>query len=171
MHRMPWSTLPPDDDPRDARIAFGRGIRNLRLFHGWSQAFVGRRAGLDQSTISRLETGRNVPLRFRTVLRVLEALGVDRTVFKTRWEGASYLARSSELDPERLGPEPPKLPWLVHEPPFDPWMQPWVDHRDSIYFIDLVHAGLPDPLAAALVDEAVSVVPRFIDVRVLADND
>jgi hypothetical protein len=110
-------------------------------------------------------------LRFRTVLRVLEAMGVDRTVFKTRWEGSGNLAWSTRLDADRLGPEPPKFRWLVQEPPLDPWTQPWVDDGDSIRAIELAHAGLSDTLASAVTNEALSADLRFTDLRVLADDD
>jgi len=107
---MPWAAFPPDDDPRDVRVAFGRGIRALRLYHGLSQMELDHLSGLDQSIISRLETGRPVSVRFSRVLGLLDALGVDRTVFKSRIEGATMLAFMTRGDPSwyplALNPSP-----------------------------------------------------------------
>src|SRR5262249_17981395 len=105
---MPWAAFPPEDDPRDVRVAFGRGIRALRLYHGLSQMELEHLSGLDQSMLARLETGRPVSVRFSRVLGLLDALAVDRTVFKTRREGATMLAFMTRGDPSpyALGPEP-----------------------------------------------------------------
>jgi transcriptional regulator with XRE-family HTH domain len=100
--------MPPDNDPGDARIALGRGIRALRLYHGWSQQMLEDRSGLDQTIISRLETGRPVPVRLSRVLAMLDAMGVDRIILKTRLEGPSIHAFMTRLapedDPYALGP-------------------------------------------------------------------
>ena len=138
---MPWAANPPDDDPRDARIAFGRGIRALRLYHRWTQQQLAERSALNQSTISRLETGRPVPLRFSSVLRVLEAMGVDRTVFKSRWASDTWLAFLTQNDPDGLGPEPPAYRRDRIEPRRDPWNEPWInDADDELEELDLAPA-------------------------------
>jgi len=120
---MPWAALPPVDDPRDVRVAFGRGIRALRLYHGLSQMELEHLSGLDQSIISRLETGRPVSVRFSRVLGLLDALGVDRTVFKSRIEGATMLAFMTRGDPSwyALGPEPKPYRYSDYNEPDDEW--------------------------------------------------
>src|SRR5438105_2799527 len=97
---MPWAIWPPDNDPHDVRVALGRGIRSLRLYHGWTQQALGDRCGLHQSIVSRLETGNTVSIRLSRVLRVLDALGVDRIVLKSRREGQTGRAFATRLLPE-----------------------------------------------------------------------
>jgi len=125
---LPRSEQPPDDDPFDVRVAFGRGIRALRLYHVFTQQELGERSGLNQSTVSRLETGRPTPLRFASVFRVLDAMWVDRTVFKTRRRGSSYLAFLTRNEPEGLGPEPQRF-WFSEPLPRDPW---WPSDDDDL---------------------------------------
>jgi transcriptional regulator with XRE-family HTH domain len=128
---MPWTWTPPDDDPYDVRLAFGRGIRALRLYHGFTQRELGERSGLDQSNISRLETGRPISIRFSRVLGVLDAMWVNRTVFKTRREGSTYLAFLTRGDPDAIGPEPPPYLLRDHEPPRDPWWPSEAEDTDE----------------------------------------
>ena len=49
----------------------GRGVRRARLKAGLSQRQLGWRSGLNQSTISRLETGRLRTMRMVTLARVM----------------------------------------------------------------------------------------------------
>ena len=49
----------------------GRGVRLARLKAGLSQRQLGWRCGLNQSTISRLETGRLRTMRMVTLARVM----------------------------------------------------------------------------------------------------
>ena len=51
--------------------AIGRGVRRARLAQGLSQRQLGWRVGLNQSTISRLETGRLRTMRMLTLARVM----------------------------------------------------------------------------------------------------
>jgi transcriptional regulator with XRE-family HTH domain len=51
-------------------------IRRARQVRGWSQAELGRQAGLTQRHVSAIETGRLVP-RFDTTLDLLRCLGLD----------------------------------------------------------------------------------------------
>ena len=53
-----------------------RELKAARLRRGWSQAEVGNRAGLPQTHISGIETGRIVP-RFDTLLHLVRVLGMD----------------------------------------------------------------------------------------------
>ena len=53
-----------------------RELKAARLRRGWSQAEVGNRAGLPQTHISGIETGRIVP-RFDTLLDLVRVLGMD----------------------------------------------------------------------------------------------
>lgn len=51
-------------------------IKAARIGHGWIQAELGRRAGLTQSHVSSIETGRIVP-RFDTMLDLVRVLDLD----------------------------------------------------------------------------------------------
>ena len=54
-------------------------LRRARKSKGWSQAELGRRAGLPQVHISHLETGKVVP-RFDTLLDTIRVLDLDLVV-------------------------------------------------------------------------------------------
>ena len=53
-----------------------RELKAARLRRGWSQAEVGKHAGLPQTHVSGIETGRIVP-RFDTLLDLVRVLGMD----------------------------------------------------------------------------------------------
>lgn len=53
-----------------------RELKVARFRRGWSQAEVGKQAGLPQTHISGIETGRIVP-RFDTLLDLVRVLGMD----------------------------------------------------------------------------------------------
>lgn len=59
----------------------GRAVLRLRLYWGWSQAELGRRSGVDQTTISRLESGRQRGLSLRRLAAILRALRVGEIDF------------------------------------------------------------------------------------------
>lgn len=63
----------------------GRGLLRLRLFTGWSQKEVERRSGVDQSTISRLETGTAANVGSARICRILRAIGAGDVVFLPRF--------------------------------------------------------------------------------------
>lgn len=65
-----------------ALAKIGREILRLRLFYGWSQAGLGRRARLSQGTISRLERGVQRGLCIRRLAAVMEALHVQEVTFQ-----------------------------------------------------------------------------------------
>jgi transcriptional regulator with XRE-family HTH domain len=67
-----------------AEEMFGRGFLRLRLYLGWSQKAVERRSGVDQSTISRLETGHAANIGSARICRLLRALQVGDVVFLPR---------------------------------------------------------------------------------------
>lgn len=56
---------------------FGRSLVSLRFQQGISQAELAGRAGVAQSTVSDIESGRIDP-KFSTALKLLHALGVSR---------------------------------------------------------------------------------------------
>jgi HTH-type transcriptional regulator/antitoxin HipB len=64
-----------NDLARDPR-QLGNVIRNARKGKGWSQAELGRKVGLRQSTISMIETG-NPATTLETLLGVLAALELE----------------------------------------------------------------------------------------------
>ncbi|CBL44660.1 conserved hypothetical protein [gamma proteobacterium HdN1] len=55
-------------------------LRDLRLAQQWTQAELGRRAGVGLSTVSNLEAGRNVS--FETVVKVAMVLGCAQELGK-----------------------------------------------------------------------------------------
>jgi transcriptional regulator with XRE-family HTH domain len=67
-----------------AEQLLGRGLLQLRLFIGWSQMDVERKSGVDQSTISRLETGTAANVGSARICRILRALQVGDVVFLPR---------------------------------------------------------------------------------------
>ena len=69
------------DRPK-ALALIGRSILRLRLYYGWSQAELGRRAKLSQGTISRLERGVQRGLSIRRLAAVMDALRVAEVTFE-----------------------------------------------------------------------------------------
>ena len=66
-----------DRHPSQARRVFGALVRRARQARGLSQERLGEWAGLHQSVISRIETGEPIGLRFATLLRLIDALGIE----------------------------------------------------------------------------------------------
>jgi transcriptional regulator with XRE-family HTH domain len=64
---------------RGDREALGQMVRDLRLALGLTQDELAVRAGMYQTHVARLESGRTEP-RFETLCRIAEALGM-RFVF------------------------------------------------------------------------------------------
>ena len=57
-----------------AEALLGRGLLRLRLYLGWSQRDVERASGVDQSTLSRLETGNAANVGSARICAVLRAI-------------------------------------------------------------------------------------------------
>ena len=56
--------------------AVGETLRTAREKAGLTQTQLGKRTGLDQAVVSRLETGRNRP-RIDTLRRIAQGLGLS----------------------------------------------------------------------------------------------
>jgi transcriptional regulator with XRE-family HTH domain len=69
------SWRPRDPPPRPKAIdQIGRAVLQLRLYLGWRQVDVEARAGVDQTTVSRLERGLQKGLSLRKLAAILDAL-------------------------------------------------------------------------------------------------
>lgn len=67
-------------------IRFGRAIRALRRREALRQADVGQRAGVSDTTISRIERGIVGPVAFARLRRIGEAVGAEIEL-NVRWRG------------------------------------------------------------------------------------
>jgi transcriptional regulator with XRE-family HTH domain len=76
-----------------AEEMLGRALLRLRLYLGWSQRDLERSSGVDQSTLSRLETAHAANVGSARICRILDALQVGDVVF---------LPRLSAIEPTAL---------------------------------------------------------------------
>ena len=67
-------------------IAFGRGLRALRIRRVWTQEDLGGRAGMSRGAVARIEQGQADGLTVRTLERLAAALGA-RVVVRLSWNG------------------------------------------------------------------------------------
>jgi transcriptional regulator with XRE-family HTH domain len=75
-------------EPETTRLRqlFGAALRQARTSAGLSQRALANLAGLNQSTICRLEAGAIGGLRYATLIRVLLALGTTEVdIVATPW--------------------------------------------------------------------------------------
>jgi transcriptional regulator with XRE-family HTH domain len=87
------------------RTEFGRAIRQLRHERGWTQVRLALACGVDQSTISRLERGVEIHVRFSTVIAVLTALRAHHIVLDSDDEaGIGGFMRRSDRERWRRSP-------------------------------------------------------------------
>ena len=70
--------MPPRVDiPQNPDIVvFGRLVRTYRVYLGMSQEAFGRRVGLDQGSVSRLERGVLPGIRLRKLIPILKDMGL-----------------------------------------------------------------------------------------------
>lgn len=70
--------MPPHEDvPRNPDlVAFGMLVRTHGILSGMSQERFGRRVGLDQGSMSRLERGILPGIRLRKVVGILSEMGL-----------------------------------------------------------------------------------------------
>jgi transcriptional regulator with XRE-family HTH domain len=61
-----------------ARKVLGDLLRSARQARGISQSVLEEWSGVDQTVISRLENGRPIGVRLPTLLRLFDALGIER---------------------------------------------------------------------------------------------
>jgi len=66
---------------RSAMQKIGRAVLRLRLYHGWSQRDLEHKSRVDQTTICRLERGKQRGLSIRRLAAILDALHVGEIVF------------------------------------------------------------------------------------------
>ena len=69
-----WATDEWDSTLDAGLRLIAQGVRSARLRHGLSQRQLAWRVGLNQSTISRLETARLGSMRLKTLARLLATL-------------------------------------------------------------------------------------------------
>ena len=64
---------------RVARVTFAAKVRAARAVLGWKQSELGKRAGLTQKSIHRIEQGADYPRRSTVIAveRVLKAEGIE----------------------------------------------------------------------------------------------
>jgi len=67
-------------------IAFGRGIRALRIRRGWTQEELGQRAGMSRGAVARIEQGHADGVTVRSLERLAAALGA-RVIVRLSWGG------------------------------------------------------------------------------------
>jgi transcriptional regulator with XRE-family HTH domain len=67
-------------------IAFGRGMRALRIRRAWTQDDLGRRAGISRGTVARIEQGGADGLTVRSLERLATTLGA-RVIVRLSWNG------------------------------------------------------------------------------------
>jgi len=89
-----WRSL---DYVRRVNETLGERIVRLRKARGWSARELGRRAGMGDAAISRIETGKVSEPRLATMTRLADALGVS--VGELR--GAESERRQAVLQPLR----------------------------------------------------------------------
>jgi len=96
----------------------GRTLAALRVAHGWTQAELGERTGMDKSQISRYERDEEQPGP-RNLQRLAEALHLD-PVELHHWQRKLHelVERTSPGPPPR--PAPPVVDW-----PFPVGRMPW----------------------------------------------
>lgn len=63
--------------PRSVPSSLRENLIRLRAARGWTQADLARRAGIPQSSVSRLESGSHASGRWSTIEAIASALGVD----------------------------------------------------------------------------------------------
>jgi len=68
--------------PGDTIGLIGAAVLRLRLYRGWRQVDLERASGVDQTTISRLERGRQRGLSVRKLAAILDVLRVGEVSFK-----------------------------------------------------------------------------------------
>jgi transcriptional regulator with XRE-family HTH domain len=79
--------LAEDSEATAARAAFGAALRQARKDQGLSQRALADLARLHQASISHVERGRVRGMRYRTLMRLLQALGVIAVTFEIERRG------------------------------------------------------------------------------------
>ena len=97
-----------DTDARTARgyARIGRQFRRRRERIGFSQRQLQELSGIDQSVISRLETGKLRGLRFSRLARLVDALGGIGDADPLPAWATRYMPRSRSMPPSLGGHDP-----------------------------------------------------------------
>ncbi len=94
--KYPTNCAPTTTPP----TAFAERLRHYREFHRRSQSQLAKRAGVDHSYVSRLESGTRPPTR-AAIERLADALGSDADERRLLFASAGFLPSIPilELDP------------------------------------------------------------------------
>src|ERR1041385_494974 len=118
----------------------GRAVLGLRLYRGWSQHDLEVSSGVDQTTISRLERGRQRGFSVRSLAAIIGALTVDDVVFERApserptsveimLSGDRWAMASKKADRLLGWGTGAKADQVVEEPP--PADSPWADQATA----------------------------------------
>jgi transcriptional regulator with XRE-family HTH domain len=95
---------PHESEELTVEQLLGRAILRLRLYFGWSQRELGRRARLHQSTISRVERGKQAGLSLKRLFAICRALRVVDVDLVTRKPSVPPTELETHAQRRPLGP-------------------------------------------------------------------
>lgn len=61
--------------PKPSKVVFADNVKRLRLDAGWSQTVLAKKAGIEQTAVSKIETAKHDP-QAKTIGKIAVALGV-----------------------------------------------------------------------------------------------
>lgn len=72
---MAWDQRPRDPEQQDGFDAIGRLVLRRRVWLGWSQRYLESQSGVDQTTLSRIENGKQYGLRWSRFATLVGSMG------------------------------------------------------------------------------------------------